>query len=120
MLVGVVPQLARPLRWKVFKVLGISDQNGISYKDFDITEVEFSAFLERNTNSFTKDILVPENNGAMSASYLMVDPAGRFFDNSAGKHTYSEPICEVGVKRALMQTTFDYQRYLIRGGAYEW
>jgi len=119
LLVDFVSQ-ASPLRWKVFKVLGVTDQNYTSFKDFEISDDDFSIFLERNTNSVTKALLVPEDNDAMSGSYLMVDPAGRFFDNASGKHTYSEPIAAVGVERALEQTSFDYRKYKKRGAIYGW
>ena len=41
---------------------------------------------------------MPESNELMRGSYVMVDPAGRFFDNVEGGHTYSRPILEVGVE----------------------
>ena len=34
--------------------------------------------------------VVPENNEAMTESYVMIDPAGRFFDNVQGSYRYSE------------------------------
>ncbi len=50
---------------------------------------------------------------------MLVDPWGRFFDNSAGGHFYSAPLLEVGVKEAMRQCSFDFSKYEERGGVYE-
>ena len=50
----------------------------------------------------------------------MVDPAGRFFDNTAGVHTYSQPINEVGVDAALGEVSVDASKFLFRDGLYDW
>ena len=56
----------------------------------------------------------------MTGSYLMVDPAGRFFDNTEGHHTPSRPILEAGVHEALQDIKIDPAKFLERGGQYEW
>jgi radical S-adenosyl methionine domain-containing protein 2 len=111
---------SNPLRWKLFKVLSIENQNQGTYGNFEISDDEFSLYLKRNTNPVTEKIMVPEDNDAMSTSYLMIDPAGRFFDNAKGIYTYSEAINDVGVERALEQTEFDYERFINRGAIYNW
>jgi cytidylate kinase len=50
----------------------------------------------------------------------MVDPAGRFFDNNNHHHSYSSPILEVGVENALQQISIDDQKFIKRGGNYNW
>ena len=64
--------------------------------------------------------MVPETNDLMTGSYVMVDPAGRFFDNVAGHHTYSRPILEVGVEEALRDVSIAPEKFLSRGGSYAW
>ena len=56
----------------------------------------------------------------MTGSYVMVDPAGRFFDNVAGVHRYSRPINEVGVEAALGEVTVDPDKFQFRNGRYNW
>ncbi len=56
----------------------------------------------------------------MRASYVMIDPAGRFFDNGKGIHTYSGPLIKIGVKDALKEISFDNMLFLKRGGIYRW
>ena len=79
------------------------------------------AYVERNRVVEVDGIrVVPESNKAMTESYVMVDPAGRFFDNAQGFYTYSDPILEVGVTAALQQVSIDTERFRQRGGEYDW
>ena len=64
--------------------------------------------------------IVPEDNDLMTGSYVMVDPAGRFFDNVDGSYTYNRPILEVGVDEALMDVSVDADKFLSRSGLYAW
>ena len=56
----------------------------------------------------------------MTGSYVMVDPAGRFFDNVAGSHTYSRPILEVGAEQALKDVSVDAGKFLSKSSLYAW
>ena len=60
-----------------------------------------------------------ETNDLMTGSYVMVDPAGSFFDNVAGSHTYSRSIVEVGVDEALKDVSVDSEKFLSRKGLYD-
>ena len=51
---------------------------------------------------------------------VMVDPAGRFFDNKKGIHNYSKPILEVGVKEALKDVNYCYKKFIDRDGGYDY
>ena len=112
---------ARPERWKVFQVLPVGGQNDGAVDDLLIDGGQFRAFVDRHAG-LAADGLAPiaEDNDAMTASYVMIDPLGRLFDNSAGRHTYSAPITEVGVARALRQIRFSLTRLVARGGKYAW
>ncbi|WP_434419673.1 hypothetical protein [Nannocystis pusilla] len=63
---------------------------------------------------------VAEDNAAMTDSYAMLDPLGRFYGNHGGRHLYSAPILEVGVQTALRQSRFSPVRLVARGGKYAW
>ena len=65
-------------------------------------------------------IVVAESNGMMTGSYVMVDPAGSFFDNVSGGHAYSRPISHVGVDAALNEVSIDAERFRLRSGLYDW
>ncbi len=110
----------KPERWKIFQVLPVAGQNDLHYEDYSISSEKFDAFLSLNKKANEFTTVVPETNQLMRGSYIMVDPAGRFFDNASGTHTYSEPLLKIGVKDALKQISFDNTIFLERGGVYEW
>ena len=114
-------QLAKPERWKLFQALRVKGQNDEYINDFVITTEQFKAYVQRNRLVKNDGItVVPENNEAMTESYVMIDPAGRFFDNVQGSYRYSEPILKVGVAAALKQVSIDPERFRQRGGEYDW
>ena len=106
-----------PIRWKVLQVLPIKGQNDKNVNEFKISENQFSQFISKH-----KDILgiVPEYNNDITNSYVMVDPAGRFFSNQEGKHEYSKPILDIGVKRAFESRNYNYSKFKSRKGFYKW
>ena len=112
---------ARPERWKLLQVLPVEGQNSGLVDDHIVTSEEFAGYVARNRCVEDLGIaVVPEDNDLITGSYVMVDPAGRFFDNTAGAHTYSQPINEVGVEAALGQVSVDAGKYLLRDGLYDW
>lgn len=113
-------QFAKPKRWKVFQVLPIAGQNDYKIEDFKITEAEFQIFLDNHSE--LKDItnIIPETNSQIKGSYAMVDPAGRFFDNTTGTHNYSGQILEVEVETAIKDVNYDLSKFISRGGQYNW
>ena len=50
----------------------------------------------------------------------MVDPAGRFFGNVGGFHSYNSPILKVGMEAALREVRIYPEKYLSRNGLYDW
>ncbi|MEV7142314.1 viperin family antiviral radical SAM protein [Streptomyces tauricus] len=112
---------AGPRRWKILQMLPIVGQNGGANNALSVTDDEFEEFVQRHewVSQYGIDV-VPENNDAMTGSYAMLDPAGRFFDNVNGCYTYSASILECGVTAALGQVTLVRSKYLARGGRYNW
>ncbi|WP_320018196.1 viperin family antiviral radical SAM protein [Labilibaculum manganireducens] len=108
---------ADPERWKVIQALPIKGQNDKAIEEVSITEDEFSIFLEKH-----KDLksMVSESNDEMRGSYVMVDPAGRFFDNSQGEHVYSESILTNGARSAIEEMNYSFTKFENRGGIYDW
>lgn len=112
---------ARPERWKLLQVLPVRGQNDGLVDNLVVTGEEFAQYVARNRNVESMGIVVvPESNDMMTGSYVMVDPAGRFFDNAAGIHGYSRPINEVGVDAALREVSVDPDKFLLRDGLYDW
>ena len=112
---------ARPERWKLLQVLPVSGQNDAAVDEHLISAGAFDRYTDvsRRVEGYGITV-VPESNDLMTGSYVMVDPAGRFFDNVAGYHTYSRPILEVGVEEALKDVSMDAGKFLSRSGMYAW
>ncbi len=109
----------RPERWKIFQALRVKGQNDGRMDDFAVTQEEFDGYVGRNRDVEDYGVrVVAEGNELMTGSYLMVDPLGRFFDNTKGRHTYSRPILEVGVAGALEDVDIYPERFAERGGFY--
>ncbi|MEX6627629.1 viperin family antiviral radical SAM protein [Tenacibaculum salmonis] len=106
----------KPLRWKIFQALPVEIQNDEFKNDFIITQSEFNNFLERHKDSS----YIKESNYDMKGSYIMIDPIGRFFDNSKGIHKYSSKINSVGMKSALSELNYCFKKFINREGLYNW
>ncbi|MGB1016821.1 MAG: radical SAM protein, partial [Nannocystaceae bacterium] len=70
----------QPARWKVFQVLPIEGQNDGDVEPLLITTSQFRNFVERHTDLTDEGFgPVAEDNDAMTDSYAMIDPLGRFY-----------------------------------------
>jgi radical S-adenosyl methionine domain-containing protein 2 len=110
----------RPERWKIFQVLPIAGQNdGVG--SLLVSPAQFRDYVERHAGLVQDGIdVVPEDNAAMTGSYIMIDPMGRFFDNVEGRLVYGPPILEVGVEQAFASARWERERMVARGGIYPW
>ena len=114
-------RLVRPERWKMLQVLPVKGQNDDHIADCEIATEQFEMYVQLNRIVEDDGIsVVPENNDLMTESYVMIDPAGRFFDNAQGTYTYSHPILQVGVEKALKDVSINSEQFLQRGGQYDW
>jgi len=99
-----------PQKWKVLRMLPVLNQHLV------VSDEQFAAFVARH-RTFA-GIICAEDNQDMRESYLMVDPYGRFFQNSpliAGQgYAYSQSINEVGAEAAFAQMAFDSERFSAR------
>ncbi len=107
-----------PERWKILKMLKIKGQNDSCGESLSITEEEFRRYLNLNQLK-TDTVICPENNDEMKGSYLMIDPAGRFFNNINDSYSYTTPILQVGIKKALEENYYDEDKFRDRGGFYD-
>ena len=95
----------RPDRWKLLRVLPMVSEA------LSIGKSEFDAFVGRH-RQFSSIISV-EDNAAMTESYVMVDPQGRFFQNrrGLGGYAYSLPILHAGAARAFEDISVSPERF---------
>lgn len=109
---GIIEML-QPDRLKFLQVLPIRGQNDEGIEGLTITRDEFYEFVEKHHDLNP----VAEDNEMMRESYVMIDPQGRFFQNTQGIYKYSEPILSVGIWEALRQVGFSWQKLVKREGS---
>lgn len=103
-----------PDRWKIFRVLPIQPNTT------GITDEQYQHFIETHRGK-VETLVFAENNDDMRESYIMIDPLGRFCQNSNDDkgYIYSNYILEQGTERAFEQIAFDRvkfdQRYIALG-----
>ena len=106
-----------PDRWKVFQVLPVDGQNDGRIEKLLISENEFSRWVQRHERLLKGEIgFIAESNELMTGSYVMIDSLGRFYSNVDGKHMYTRPILEVGIKEAWSENQFYEHRFIERDG----
>jgi radical S-adenosyl methionine domain-containing protein 2 len=110
----------QPERWKIMQALPLKGQNDKFIDELQISIEQFNDFVQSNFISNENIKVITENNNEMQGSYVMIDPAGRFFDNSDARYNYSKPILEIGVEAALNQVNYDLSKFKDRGGVYSW
>jgi radical S-adenosyl methionine domain-containing protein 2 len=111
----------RPERWKIFQVLPVEGQNDGDVDSLLLEGDEFTSWVNRHAWVGEQGIqFVPESNDLMRGSYAMLDALGRFYSNVDGGHIYGPSILDAGVKQAWDKNCFLKERFINRGGLYEW
>ena len=89
-----------PDKWKVLQVMPYGGDELL------ISDSQFNQFVKRHSGKGLP--IYHESNNAMTESYFMIDPKGRFYQNSKSKtgYVYSECINDVGVDSALKHINF--------------
>lgn len=119
--VSALVRAIAPERWKVFQVLRVEGQNENSVDDLRVGPREFQEFVARHQTLDNEGIpVVAESNDAMTDSYAMIDPMGRFFGNTGGVHRVGLSILQAGAVEALASVGFDSDKLEARGGVYAW
>lgn len=101
----------QPNRWKVFQALVLAGVNDRKRPRFAVSDAAFRGYLNRHRNTMRRIPTFVEDNRLMTASYLMVDPKGRVYDNSEGRIRYSDPVPQIGLKTALTQVCWAPDRF---------
>ena len=106
---SMIRQLS-PDRWKVLRMLPVVT------KDLAVSDSQFSRFVERH--HLLASIMCVENTGSLAESYIMIDPHGRFFQNSMsasmGGYQYSRAILQAGARDAFSDMRFSVGKFMAR------
>lgn len=108
-------ETCQPDRWKVFRMLPIKGENDDSW-DLLPTDASFNGFVARHAALNP----VVEDNEDMQDSYLMINPEGRIFQNGTGEHAVGPKVAEVGLEPAIKAVGWRVDRFVGRGGLYDW
>jgi radical S-adenosyl methionine domain-containing protein 2 len=105
-------QLLTPKKWKVLKMLPTLTE------ELAVSEEQFQAFVHRHDTKVF--VMCAEDNTDMSESYIMIDPLGRFYQNSTEHkdYNYSLPIMDVGIAEAFSQVMFSSTKFCSRYADY--
>ena len=100
-----------PEKWKVLRMLPIVTNS------LAVTDDEFDGFVDRHQH--LKHVMRVEDNQDMTESYIMIDPFGRFFQNSPSlrvgeEYSYSSSILESGVDMAFNEMNFSIEKFSAR------
>lgn len=101
-------------RWKVFDTLRVEGQNESQFEE--IRSTHFTGFV---LNNLTENMVV-EYNDDMTASYLLIDPLGRFYENWGSETRKSDSLITHTVEHCLKQITLNSEAFIKRGGVYNW
>lgn len=103
----LIQQLS-PDKWKILRMLPVVAT------DLAIADFEFAQFVDRH--AALKHLISAEDNGDMIASYIMIDPLGRFFQNSMNgcNYRYSAPILDIGAKASFRQISWHAEKFRAR------
>ncbi|MFW3441814.1 viperin family antiviral radical SAM protein [Aliarcobacter butzleri] len=103
--IGDFINLAKPDKWKIFQALNINNSSSKEY----CSKEQFKTFINNhkdlNINTFS------ETNEEMIESYIMIDPYGRFYQNSGAIYQYSKSILELESNEIINHVNFDLKKY---------
>lgn len=97
-----------PDKWKILQVLPITTD------ELCVSDISFNGFIKRHSDF--AGIITHESNDDMTESYIMIDPKGRFFQNSQGNgYEYSDSICDnFNVEACFSQLNFNLEKFAKR------
>jgi radical S-adenosyl methionine domain-containing protein 2 len=97
-----------PDKWKILRMLPVVTT------DLAIADFEFAQFLDRH--AALNFLISAEDNSDMVESYIMIDPSGRFFQNSmnGGSYRYSAPILDAGAEASFRQINWHAEKFQAR------
>jgi radical S-adenosyl methionine domain-containing protein 2 len=98
----------RPDKWKILRVLPVYSTN------LTVSERQYASYIKRH-NAFS-NIVTVENNADMWQSYLMLNPQGRFYQNTdtCNGLVQSPSVLDVGVGAALEHIDFNIETFAKR------
>lgn len=95
--------LIKPNKWKVFQALSINSN------EIYCNDLQYETFLQNHKE--LKISTYTESNDEMINSYIMIDPYGRFYQNTNGTYIYSKSILDITEKQIIQCVNVDMDKY---------
>ena len=95
--------LIKPNKWKVFQALSINSN------EIYCNDTQYETFLQNHKK--LKISTYSENNDEMTDSYIMIDPHGRFYQNTNGSYIYSKSILDITENEIMKCVNVDMSKY---------
>ncbi len=95
--------LIKPNKWKIFQALNIGSD------EIYCNDVQYKTFLQNHQK--LKVSTYSESNDEMTDSYIMIDPHGRFYQNTNGTYSYSKSILNITKDEILECINIDIDKY---------
>ncbi len=92
-----------PDKWKILQALSIGDANQYCKNG------QYNIFVANNQNKSLK--IYKESKDDMKDSYIMIDPYGRFYQNTHLDYEYSESMLIASVEEAFKSIKFDLEKF---------
>lgn len=92
-----------PYKWKVFQALSVNTNEIFCSDD------EYMEFVQKHEKSIVS--MSKESGDDMRESYIMIDPYGRFYQNSGQSYDYSETLMSASVSNAFNSIAFDRSKF---------
>lgn len=119
-MLDVIAEL-RPDRWKVLQVTHLEGENDATYPALAVSPEQFADFVARHQHGLPAGVeLVPEREGQIQGSYLMVDPEGHLFCNVGGEKVRGPSLLTTSLEDAVRAVGWSPEAFVERGGAYDW
>lgn len=95
--------LIKPNKWKIFQALSIGSH------EIYCNDVQYKTFLQNHQK--LKISIYSESNDEMTDSYIMIDPHGRFYQNTNGTYSYSKSILDITKDEIIECINIDMDKY---------
>lgn len=92
-----------PYKWKVFQALSVNTEESFCSDD------EYMKFIQKHKDCTVS--MSKESGEDMCDSYIMIDPYGRFYQNSGKVYDYSETLMSASVSNAFNSIQFDRSKF---------
>ena len=108
----------RPAKWKPLQFVTVVGENEQDAAQLEVHDDAFAGYVARHQHVAAAGIwYAPETADVVRTTYVMIDPTGRVFQHSHGRHVFSRPVTEVGLGAAMAQVgAYDREAFVARGG----